>query len=420
MRITILAVGSRGDVQPYIALGLGLAKAGHRVRVASSPDFEPFVREHTLDYAPMGSDFRALMDSEATRRVLDKSNPVQFLRDQGAAFRQAFERFAYDSSAACAGSDAIIFSTVAVPGFGVAEMMRVPCFWAPLTPMSRTREFPSFFLSRRNLGGPLNWLSHLAEEQLVWQPFRQFVNQWRRESLGLAPFPFGGPFDLIERTRLPTLYGYSPVVLPKPSDWGDWMHVTGYWFLDRPDNWHPPAALADFIANGPPPVYIGFGSMNHRKPEQVTQLVIHALGLARQRGILATGWGGLGDADLPETVFKIDAIPHDWLFPQMAAVVHHGGAGTTGAGLRAGIPSIVVPFTVDQPFWAQRVYALGVGTQPIPRNQLTAERLAAAIRQAVSDGELRKRAAAIGERVRREDGVECAISAFENHIQEYN
>ncbi len=420
MQITILAMGSRGDVQPYLALGRGLQKAGHTVRVATAPNFEPFVREHALDFAPMGGDFRALMDSEATRRVLDKSNPIHFLRDQGVAFRQAFERFAYDSVAVCAGADAIIFSTVAVPGFGVAEKMRVPSFWAPLTPMSRTRAFPSFFLSRRDWGGTLNWVSHLAEEQLVWQPFRQFVNQWRRETLGIPPFPFTGPFGLIERTRLPTLYGYSPAVLPKPSDWGDWIHVTGYWFLDHSADWQPPAVLADFIQSGPPPVYIGFGSMNNRQPEEVTRLVLEALALSHQRGILATGWGGLGDVDLPETVFKIDAIPHDWLFPRMAAVVHHGGAGTTGAGLRAGVPSIVVPFTVDQPFWAHRVHTLGVGPKPIPRNQLTAEQLAAAITQAVGNQDLCQRAAALGARIRAEDGIACAIDAFEKHIREYN
>lgn len=420
MHITILAMGSRGDVQPYVSLAIGLHAAGHRVRVATAPNYESFVLEHGLDFAPMGSDFRALMDSEATRRVLDKSNPIHFLREQGAAFRQAFEQFAYDSIAACVGSDAIIFSTVAVPGFGVAEKMRVPAFWAPLTPMSRTRAFPSFFFSRRDLGGTLNWLSHLVEEQLVWQPFRQFVNQWRRDTLSIPSFPFSGPFERIERTRLPTLYGYSPAILPKPADWGDWLHVTGYWFLDYPTDWQPPAALVDFIESGPPPVYVGFGSMNNRKPEEIARLVLQALALSRQRGVLATGWGGLGDVDLPDTVFKIDAIPHDWLFPRMAAVVHHGGAGTTGAGLRAGVPSVVVPFTVDQPFWAHRVYVLGVGPKPIPRNQLTAERLAAAITQSMSDQELRQRAAALGARICAEDGVACAIQAFEKHIREYN
>ena len=335
------------------------------------------------------------------------------------ALRDAFQRFAYDSWAAGQGSDAIIFSPIAVSGYGVAEKMRVPSFWAPLQPMSRTREFPSYFLATRNLGGQLNWLTHLVEEQLIWQPFRRFVNQWRRETLGLKPFPFTGPFDHIEKTRLPTLYGYSPAVLLKPSDWGDWLHVTGYWFLDQAADWQPPTALIDYIQSGPPPIYIGFGSMSNRQPKQVTELVVKSLAIAKQRGILATGWGGLGDMNLPDTIFKIDAIPHDWLFPRMAAVVHHGGAGTTSAGLRAGVPSIVVAFTGAQPVWAPRGYEFGVGPQPLPRPQLTAALLAHAVPQAVSDKDLRTRAAALGECIRAEDGVARAVEAFEKHVREY-
>ncbi len=171
--------------------------------------------------------------------------------------------------------------------------------------------------------------------------------------------------------RSPVIYGFSPSVVQKPPDWGDHVEITGYWFLDRQPGWQPPADLADFLAAGAPPVYIGFGSMSTRKPQETTELVLRALSRDRQRGLLLTGWGGLSEIDLPDYVFKIEFAPHDWLFPQMAAVVHHGGAGTTAAGLRAGIPTIIVPHFIDQPFWGQRVADLGAGPQPIPRRQLT-------------------------------------------------
>jgi sterol 3beta-glucosyltransferase len=190
---------------------------------------------------------------------------------------------------------------------------------------------------------------------------------------------------LSSRQRYPVLYGYSPAVLPKPEDWDDSLHVTGYWFLDSPSDWQPPAALVDFLKAGPPPVYAGFGSMAGSDPDALSAMVVEALARVKQRGILASGWGGLAHANLPDHVIAVESVPHDWLFPQMAAVVHHGGAGTTATGLRVGVPSIVVPFLADQFFWGQRVAQLGVGSNPIPRQQLTVQRLAAAIDGVVND-----------------------------------
>jgi UDP:flavonoid glycosyltransferase YjiC (YdhE family) len=205
------------------------------------------------------------------------------------------------------------------------------------------------------------------------------------------------------------LYGYSPHVIPPPPDWGADTHVTGYWFLDPPSGWTPPPALHEFLAAGPPPVYVGFGSMSSRNPQATAKLVLDALGAAGQRAVLLAGWSGLRPADLPDSVLMVDSVPFAWLFPRMAAVVHHGGAGTTAAGLRAGVPSIVVPFFGDQPYWGRRVAELGVGPAPIPRKRLTVEVLAGAIDRAVTDPVLRRRAAELGVRIRVEDGVARAV-----------
>jgi sterol 3beta-glucosyltransferase len=226
------------------------------------------------------------------------------------------------------------------------------------------------------------------------------------------------PSELIrsDGRPVPVLYSYSSHVIPRPNDWQETTRATGYWFLDRPSDFSAPPALVDFLTAGKPPVCIGFGSMTGRNPEQLTEIVLAALKQTRQRGILLTGWGGLSNADLPDEVFKLESIPHDWLFPQVAAVVHHGGAGTTAAVLRAGVPSIIVPFFGDQPFWGQRVAQLGVGSKPIPKKQLTVERLVATIEMAVSNQEMRDRAATLGQNIRAEDGVKEAVKVFHQYL----
>jgi len=247
----------------------------------------------------------------------------------------------------------------------------------------------------------------------MWQGFRSADQRARRQVLGLPAAPFWGPYKANRLQHSPILYGFSSSVIPKPSDWDNHTHITGYWFLDSASDWTPPSALMEFLQSGAPPVYIGFGSMSNRKPEDTADLVLHALAQTQQRAILLLGWDGLRKANLPDTVFAVDSIPHSWLFPRVAAVVHHGGAGTIAAGLRAGVPSVVIPFFGDQPFWGQRVAALGVGPEPIPRKQLTVERLAQAVQRAVTDQAMRQRAANLGAKIQAEDGIARAVAVVQ-------
>jgi UDP:flavonoid glycosyltransferase YjiC (YdhE family) len=247
----------------------------------------------------------------------------------------------------------------------------------------------------------------------MWQGFRSADKLMRRDVLQLPPAPFWGPSYDIDGRLLPILYGFSPSVIPQPPDWDDRIHITGYWFLDQDDGWTPPQSLIDFLQSGPPPVYVGFGSMSTRDPESATRLVLQALAQSNQRGIILSGWGGLHSADLPPSVLMVDSVPFSWLFPRLAGVVHHGGAGTTAAGLRAGVPSLVIPFFGDQPFWGQRVFELGVGPAPIPLRQLTVDRLSEAIHSMVNDPAIRQRASQLGLKIRAEDGVARAVAVLQ-------
>lgn len=418
MRITVLAVGSRGDVQPYVALALGLQQAGHAVRLASHEGFRKLAEARGLAFAPVGANPKALLEGEAGQAWLTSGrNPLAFARAMYRLLEPEMERLVADCWAVCQGADAVVYSPLGLPAYHIAEKLGMPSVAAALQPLTPTRAFPSVLMATgRPLGGTLNLLTHLLGEQLLWQPYRRWVNRWRQETLGLPPVPLLGPAHGFSRKRHLVLYGFSPVVVPKPEDWGDRIHVTGYWFLNRPEGWQPPRDLADFLAAGPPPISIGFGSMAVRDAARTTEMALEALKRVGLRGVLLTGWGGLEERQRSDQVFFVREVPHDWLFPRVAAVVHHGGAGTTAAALRAGVPAVIIPFFGDQPFWGHRVADLGAGPPPIIRRQLTVERLTTALRVVVSDEAIKRRAAALGERIRGEDGVQQAVAAFHARV----
>ena len=416
MRITIITVGSRGDVQPYVALGLALARSGHAVRLATHDEFEPFIRGHGLDFMPVAGNPREIVQSEQGKRWLEsQSNPVRFMRGLKELTADLIWQVADDTIRASADAELLLASTLGLfSAAHIAEARGIPFVPAPLQPIE-----PSWHLGQSLVPLPPRWLpgkrlynraSYTAMSLLMWQLFGRAVNEMRADRLKLAPTTRAAWQPSAD---LPVLYGYSRHVVPKPPDWGVNVHVCGYWFLDEEPGWTPPAGLVDFLESGPKPLYVGFGSMADRDPEAVLALVLEALDRSRQRAVLLTGWGGLSAADLPDHVYAVGAIPHAWLFPRVAAVVHHGGAGTTAAGLRAGVPSILIPFFADQHFWAEHVRRLGVGPAPIPRKRLMPAVLASALRQAVEDAGIRARAAPLGQQIRAEDGARQAAAVID-------
>jgi sterol 3beta-glucosyltransferase len=426
MRIALIAFGSRGDVQPHIALGVGLQAAGHEVRLVTHRLFEPLIPRLGMDFFPVQVNPQAVVEDETGKEWLDSgNNSVQFFRRFSRIAAPLIRQTMLDCWHACQRIDMILCSPLAiVVTSSLAEKLGIPCWIGagqPLTPTS-TFAIPFFpdaptWLPGR---GTYHRLTYTLSARLFWQLLRIPINQARREILSLPPLPALWLYEQVREQRLPILYYYSPSILPQPPDWGKNYFVTGYWFLnDYKDytDWRPSQALLDFLAGGEPPIYVGFGSMNTQRAGEMTEAVLEALALTKQRGILSAGGSGnTGNTDLPANVFKVDFVPHDWLFPQMAAVVQHGGAGTMAACLRAGVPPIVMPFFGDQPFWARRFHALGLTPQPIPQKRLTAQRLAQAIQIATRDEALRKRVKAMSTRIRAEDGVARAVEIVHRHL----
>ena len=406
MNILILTVGTRGDVQPYVALGQGLAATGHGVTLATAAQFANFVTDHGVDFAPLSAAYLDLLQTGAGKAAIaGKGNPLKLMRMVQPMLRAMLDDAWQVASAAPV--DVVVYHPKALSGYSIAEKLGArPVLALPSPLYSPTRAFPSPIQPFTDLG-PFNRASHKLMIRLAQLSTRGVLNRWRKEVLALPPVKD----ELVLRGQpVLRLYPYSPAVLPTPADWDASSVATGYWFLPRDAVWQPDPALVEFLANGPAPVYVGFGSMPSEDAAAKTQVVLDALAHAGQRGVVATGWGGLTLANAPENVFVLESAPHDWLFPQMAAVVHHGGAGTTAVGLAAGAPTVICPFFGDQPFWGRRVAALGVGPAPIPQKKLTAERLAAALRVATGDAALRKRARQLGATIRSEDGIARAVA----------
>lgn len=424
VNLTIITIGSLGDVQPYVALGKGLQEAGYNVSLATHRYYEGMIREEGLSFAELPGDPVETLSSDIGHVLLESGgNTVAFTRYLSRFGRSLMGEFFDSCLSACRQAEAVVTSTMGffMGGFHVVEKLGIPGCGAFMQPIHPTRAFPSTYappwLRGFNLGEEsYNLLTHNLIRQLAWQLLRQSVNDWRKVTLDLAPIPFWGPFETVRRRRYPVLYGYSQSLLPRPDDWDPWIHVTGFWFLDRPAAWQPPQSLVDFLESGEPPVCIGFGSMGNRDPKLTTSIVLDALVQSGMRGILLTGWGGLAQSDMPETVFVMEWAPHEWLFPHVSAVVHHGGLGTTAAGLRAGVPTITVPFMADQPFWADRLYRKGLGAKPISRSRLTGTRLAAAITDTVSDEGMRSRVSAFSQQLAKEDGIAEAVRVLDKYL----
>jgi len=409
--VAIFTIGTQGDIRPCVALGVGLQRAGYPVRIVTSDNFEGMVRTAGLDFRPLTANFQTLLDSN--REIADKGLDMSAMaRISRRFYGEWATHWAREGMAAAEGAGLLIgVANSTLLAKAVSEARGIPFVGAQLQPLTPSRFMPPLVLSGAGkLPSALNMTMYNVLRLLVWHVMKPAINDIVRPQLGLPRYPWYGPYFNNHRHRV--LYGFSRHVVPRPADWPDTAQITGYWFLDQPE-WQPSPALREFLDAGPKPIYVGFGSMVSTRAEQFTASVLDAVRRSGQRAVLATGWGGLaGDEGTQDgRLYFTHSAPHDWLFPRMAAAVHHGGAGTTAAAVRAGIPSVIVPFFGDQPFWARCLQREGVAPAIVDRRNLRAETLADAMDRVVQEP-MRLAAVSLGQKVRAEDGVEQAIACL--------
>ncbi|WVQ77692.1 hypothetical protein IAR50_007382 [Cryptococcus sp. DSM 104548] len=416
---TCLTIGSRGDVQPYIALGLRLKKDGHKVVIVTHGEFKNWVEGYGIEHRQAGGDPTLLMKLSQEHRMFSPG----FFKESLGAFRQWLDDLLVDSWNACHDADVLIESPSAMAGIHIAEALKIPYFRAFTMPWTRTAAYPQAFLVPAfEMGPSFNYSTYVLYDNIIWKATAPQINRWRKKHLGIKATDMAA----LSVTKVPFLYNFSPSVVPKPLDWHDDIMITGYWTLEDSDtDWSPPPELEEFITraktDGKPLVYIGFGSIVVPRPNAMTKNIIKAVEKADVRAIIAKGWSSRGgdpakegeDIEFPANCYGVDKIPHAWLFPRVQAALHHGGAGTVGASLRAGIPTLIKPWFGDQFFWSIRVTKLGVGLKVA---SLHADDIASALTKATTDRVMIEKAARIGERIRAENGVDTAVKAISNNI----
>jgi UDP:flavonoid glycosyltransferase YjiC (YdhE family) len=422
MHLVIVTSGSRGDVQPYLALALRAMRGGHRVSLATHAVFQPWIESHGVAFRGLHGNPMQMLSAPGARAWLStgsRGGMLKFVREFGREFAGLIDGLLLDLAAVTVDADLIVHGAVCMAAAQLQEIRGTPVMGGWLAPLTPTHAFPAAGLAYRAASSSWdrrrNWMTHLVGEQVFWQPSRSAVNRWRRDALQAPPLPYFGPFAAQRTPAYPVAYAYSAAVLPSPADWPEWIAPTGWWFLDEP-SYVPPPALQQFLDAGESPVTVGFGSMTPQDGEWMTRIVLDACERAETRVILLQGWGTLGATSLPSWAHVEREAPHAWLYPRSRAIVHHGGAGTTGAGVRSGTPSLIVPLGFDQQFWGTRLHALGVSPAPIRRRDLTVDALAAALRVALADARMRDTASALGSVVRAEDGTGVALQRIEAHF----
>jgi sterol 3beta-glucosyltransferase len=396
MRVGIIALGSTGDVLPFAGLGQALAEAGHVVTIAAHGGFGNLIRDAGLTYVELP--LNPHTDDELQR--LAGKGGIAALRAINRFYAPQGQAIVEKVDVVAGQSDVLLYSILAWPSYCSAQGHGIPSFGLDLQPMEPTGAFAPV-MARFSLGPAGNRFLARQGQRLMVGTGITLVNAVRARH-GLPPTtPRKFIQEYADRDQ-PVLCGFSRHIVPRPADWRGGLEVTGFWWPPEPKDFTPPPHLVDFLAAGDRPVFVGFGSMWVKDKDETGSLIRAALRASGKRAVVQAGWAGLEIDD--DNVCMIGDVPHAWLFPQMAAAVHHAGAGTMAAALRAGIPSVPVPHVLDQPFWASRLAALGAACAPIPARQLTASRLAAALTEVTSVPSYRIRSQELGELVRGEDG----------------
>ena len=413
MKITMLTIGSTGDVRPYVLLGRELKARGHDITIAAFSGFEKLIAENGLKYYPLSGDVMKLMANVMKPGV----NGVTFLKEFEDSIRDIAPVLLNDLMHACDDADAMMCTFFGSLYYSIAEKHNIPCIQTHYFPMDPNDATPISSAPGQRLGKAWNRTSYKLGYLLIGLLEKRYLTQWRIDNgMEVRKLQTKPDYRVGDRT-VPVIYAVSPMVLPRPKAWDEHIHMSGFWWDDEPVDWDAPQDLKDFLENGEQPIYIGFGSMVSGDMNKTFTKVLKAVRAARVRAVINLGWGGK-DMHLKSTnrVYFADYVPHDWLFPRVKAVVHHGGAGTTAVGLRYGKPTLVVPFGGDQPFWGNRVHAIGCGPKPISRDMMSVQRLSKGLIDLTTHASDRVAAEELGARLRMETGTKNAADIVEREI----
>ncbi|MEE9453614.1 MAG: glycosyltransferase [Paracoccaceae bacterium] len=403
MKILLIAIGTRGDVQPFVVLGKGLAQRGHDVSIAAAKGFSRMISKAGLCHHPLPVDMQELMQepqiAAAMSSLSGKLKAYRWASEIMNAQLDVIWKIGLNVS-----PDLILHHFKGALGPYLARKLGAISAPIMLQPgFMATGEYPQFLIASRSLGRVGNMASHRLINAVMQFGTSMMIKRWQK----IAQPDLGPPMDLMQsyspKGKAPRIHAYSKAIVPRPASWPKTEVQSGYLFAE-PQDFTPPEALRAFLDAGPSPVYFGFGSMPGVDRERIVDAVTGAVRNLKLRAIFATGWSGITQIKSMADIHVLDAVPHTWLFPQVSAVVHHGGSGTTHEGLRWGCPSVICPLFADQPFFGQRVADLGAGPPPIAQKRLTAQKLTAALEIALSSS-VQERAAAIGKKLYAEDGV---------------
>jgi sterol 3beta-glucosyltransferase len=408
-------------LQPFIALGLGLKAAGHEVLIISAKNEAAFVQDYGLDFFALNVDIQKIMEGGDVREMAKGNNPLKFIVSHLKGSKKMKALMVTTQAEiweGCQDVDVIIFHPGMPIGFFIAKQLGKISVLANPFPVVSTSNYPSIlFYTMPRLGKAFNIFTHFIFQKLFWALSKSAIKQfWNTTVKTTINFSVSAIQQQIQ-SGMPVLNGYSELLFSHSNKWSNNIKTTGSWLIETEKDFAAPTALIQFIEKAEPPIYIGFGSMKDINSFGVTlKMIAEALAITKQRAVVALGWSKLNNNDpIPENIFLIESIPHSWLFPKMKIVIHHGGAGTTAAGLTAGKPTIIIPHNADQPAWGLRVYELGVGAKPIKKTKLTADKLAAAILFAAQP-EIVANAEKLGEKLRMENGVEKAVRFINSQI----
>jgi sterol 3beta-glucosyltransferase len=408
VNVTLLTIGSHGDVLPCIALTKTLKKHGHKVRIAALEGSKNLIVGNNIEYLHISGDAK-----EVIKLLIGKDvKPLEYFKSLNTLLDPIEEEFLTDIEQCCENTDVVLYSVLGSIVYHAAQAKKVPCIRMLFVPLDPTGRFPAMTAPILGNFALYNKFTYWVGD-LLWNDFtKKRLNTWRK-NLGLNrvnKFPYR---TMENGSPVQTLYAFSEFVLQKPKDWGEHIHLTGYWLTDDSQEYVPSEKLKAFLENGEPPIYVGFGSMVGGDFKRLLSMVIKGIEKAGARAVLSSGWGGLSAANLPESIIQVGYIPHEWLFQRVSMVIHHGGAGTIAAGLSAGKPTIVVPFGGDQPFWGNQIYKIEAGPKPIPIRKFSSDLFAERIMEVKKDERYRRNAEHIMTQINCENGKEKAVKLIE-------